>query len=171
MSAIGETVELIASIIQVDPDKLNEFLRLSTERRVLYHGVKRSDYLLGVIVSGVEPRTPESRASHWTTGIRTFTNRMAPFKKDGIATYDTPWFCYNAGGLVISDEETLKNYGVEVKWEDNCEITIPSIIPRQTTTIFASRDVTSCLRQYERNLFYSVLDHLRNYSRGKLIRV
>jgi len=175
LSPTTETIESIATIIGIDEYEVSELLKLSSERRVLYHGVKKQSYLQRVENEGIKPLTPESRASHWTTGIRTFVNRTGRFGEGSLATYDTPWFLYSGAALVLTDQNTLREYGTAIEWVDHGEIKIPVIVPRPAITIVSINGDSNTLpsreaRQLEERAMLEVLlNHLRNYSIGKII--
>ena len=122
---------------------------------------------------GVLPLTPESRGSHWTTGTRTFSNKRDRIKWGTFDMYDTPFFCYSKGGLVITDDATLSEHRIPVEWREDDGITIHAPVPREAITIVRMNDEPPDSRDgyspRDRLLFDILLDRLRNYTRGRAI--
>ncbi len=64
-----DSLETVADAIGAPVGDVAEVLELMTEKKVLAHGVKRRTLLDGVLETGVEPLTPETRGSCWSSGL------------------------------------------------------------------------------------------------------
>ena len=169
-----ELVDGVADVIGVNAYDVEEFLRLSSAQRVLYHGVKRATSLPGIDSQGILPLTPESRGSHWTSGTRTFSNRRDRIMPETFDMYDTPFFCYSNGGLVITDHTALLEKGIPVEWKEDNETVIHVPVPREAITIVTTNGYEpntskNGSNSKDRLLFELLLDHLRKYTRGRTI--
>jgi len=64
---------------------VRDIIKISNEKKILYHGVKRRNEVGNVICEGVKPLTPHGKGcSYWSTGLSLFHPDM-----------DSPFFCYS----------------------------------------------------------------------------
>ncbi len=176
----------IGRICNAEPAKVFEILKLSEKIETVYHGIKRGDAISPILNNGIEPITPEGgNVSFWTTGLKLFINSYKlPVTWD--QEMDTSFFHYMharqkpntyAMQLAVSDSKALEEAGAGTKWANNDQITLGSTVKPQ---YFSLLIVT--LRHFdfgtprergalaERMMMDLLLEHLRDYSVGKVLR-
>lgn len=178
----------IAKVCNCDSTSVLEILKLSEERKTLYHGIKEQKVLENIIRKGIEPKTPEEGyTSCWSTGLRLFVNsNILPITD--MHTYNTPFFHYahavsdpniSRMQLAVTDQSTLSATGIKFKWINNSQINISEIVsPEAFTTLvlvlkhrdFHKEDTDTARKRgalAEKIMIKMLLEHLRNYSAGK----
>lgn len=90
MTMLKFSQEVAKAIGNVDPSIVYEIIKISNDRRYIFHGIKRNNSFGSINEEGVKPLTPEGGwASYWTSGRAIFGSRF-----NRLITEDTPFFDY-----------------------------------------------------------------------------
>lgn len=121
---------------------VEDILAQAQEKRLLFHGIRKSANLITVVAHGVEPRSPEGphpQNSYWTMGTRLFV-------ADGLSTFDTTFFHYSrsnsasgnlAMNIAVADEASLLDAGIitdRIPFTDG-ELTIGATVPARLLSV------------------------------------
>jgi hypothetical protein len=163
----------IAKVCKSPPSLVLDILELSREKRILYHGVKKSRYVDSIMKIGLENRTPvDGGVTYFTTGIRLF----AIYEKLPISTYDTSFFHHGHHDkgmcLVMTDEKLVSKCGFPDMWRNDSQIKLGNVLPPDYFSVInisskdAIRDRSDRI-SLEQRMLRELYGHLKNYDPRK----
>ncbi len=151
--------------------KVEEIIKLSRKKGLMFHGVKRADAVSEIAVRGVAPLTPESGfVSFWSSGLSLFFGERNP----GFAQMrDSSFFDYGHTDkssmtiVVTSRQAVAEKTGVNILIGEDSQITVPCHIPRGAISIVTVQgNNTTASRTSGALLERTMLDALHRFATG-----
>lgn len=151
----------VADVIGVTPERVVRVVLLSNDGGHLFHGVKDFRARDAVRTMGIQPVTPESRASHWTSGMALFGDPKGNNAIDRFFNATFFNYAHTAQGrpavdgthmtITMTRVDVLRLCDPQFVFHPNAECTVCATVPRDAFHLLSIRapqgDATSTQRR------------------------
>lgn len=127
-------------MLDVTPERVARVVFLSNAGGHLFHGVKDFRALDAVRKMGIHPVTPESRASHWTSGMALFGDPKGNNAVDRFFNATFFHYAHTAQGrpagdgarmtIAVTRGDVLRSCDPQFVFHPNAECTVRAAVPR-----------------------------------------